>query len=386
MYWFQLWREYKLSLAELIAAFPEMQIIYSDKSVAIVENISQKQLLEKATFLGGTIKIMKVDALGWQSFEQYILTQAASHQWKFHYWLSILWFNKSLKKELLTLKKILKASWVSSRFVNKDFKNVNTAQILWEKLVQRSTDFTFINAVWGCIWTTIWIQDIAAYSQRDYSKKRDMQVGMLPPKLCQIMLNLWLPFCTWWRERTCSVYDPFVGLWTLLIEAKLMWFTDLYGSDISQQMVETASQNVGSSLGSIEKLNAKFIHEVSFWEQVKDWMIVTEWFLWEIMTQKNISKERIQVQRDSLTKLYKAFFTHLQKWRFTWTLVMSFPFWEIKWKYQFFEEVYTVLDSYCEILPFFSEDFSQHPTKVWSLLYKREKQLVGREIFILKMK
>jgi hypothetical protein len=40
----------------------------------------------------------------------------------------------------------------------------------------------------------------------------------------------------------------------------------------------------------------------------------------------------------------------------------------------------------CEILPFFPEDFNLKSTKTWSLLYKREKQLVWREIFKLRIK
>jgi hypothetical protein len=36
----------------------------------------------------------------------------------------------------------------------------------------------------------IFIQDIDAYSARDTGKTRDMEVGMLPPKLAQMMLSL----------------------------------------------------------------------------------------------------------------------------------------------------------------------------------------------------
>jgi len=34
------------------------------------------------------------------------------------------------------------------------------------------------------------VQDIENYSKRDYGKTRDMEVGMLPPKLAQMMLNI----------------------------------------------------------------------------------------------------------------------------------------------------------------------------------------------------
>jgi hypothetical protein len=50
------------------------------------------------------------------------------------------------------------------------------------------------------------------------------------------------------------------------------------------------------------------------------------------------------------------------------------------------EEIYEILSKYCEILPLFPTFFENLATKMWSLLYKRENQLVGREIFKLKVK
>jgi tRNA G10 N-methylase Trm11 len=63
---------------------------------------------------------------------------------------------------------------------------------------------------------TIACQDIDAYTKRDTSKSRDMVVGMMPPKLAQIMINL----ATEGRKEI--IYDPFCGLGTILIEAANM--------------------------------------------------------------------------------------------------------------------------------------------------------------------
>jgi tRNA G10 N-methylase Trm11 len=302
-----------------------------------------------------------------------------------------LWDKFNLKTTLLKLKKQLKKWWISSRFVNKDFKSINSATVIWENLVKRWTDFSMmINRKKEYLWKTIWIQDINAYSKRDYAKSRDMQIWMLPPKLSQMMINLASPTNiihppagTSFEKGRWVIYDPFIGLWTILIEAELMWFTGLYGSDLNETMVEKATEN---TKWIIEKLNAKFINEATFFDKVKDWIIVSEWYLWEVMTQKNISRERIWEQRKGLEKLYIPFFENLKKWGFTWTIVISFPFWEIRWSYHYFEEIYDILSEKCEILPFFPEDFNLKATKSWSLLYKREKQLVWREIFKLKIK
>lgn len=373
---FQLWREWRLSIAEILAVFNNPEIIDYTSDYLIIDWIHKDKVLEKAPNLWWTIKIMEVFSLEGISFEEKILDIATWTEWKFKYWITSLWDKFNLKTTLLKLKKQLKIWGISSRFVNKDFKWLNSATILWENLVKRETDFSLmINKRKEFLWKTIWIQDINAYSKRDYAKSRDMQIWMLPPKLSQMMINL-----ANWKE---VIYDPFIGLWTILIEAELMWFTGLYGSDLNETMVKKSSEN---TKWIIEKLNAKFINEATFFDKVKDWIIVSEWYLWEVMTQKNISRDRISEQRKGLEKLYIPFFENLKKWWFTWTIVISFPFWEIKWSYHYFEEIYSILEQKCDILPFFPEDFNLKATKSWSLLYKREKQLVWREIFKLKIK
>jgi hypothetical protein len=43
-------------------------------------------------------------------------------------------------------KKLLKEKGISTRFVNKNFTNLSSAQIIGEDLVERKTDFTLIVA------------------------------------------------------------------------------------------------------------------------------------------------------------------------------------------------------------------------------------------------
>ena len=380
---FQLGREFRLSIAEILSVFNNVEIINYTSDFLVIDWVSTEEVLKESSRLWWTIKIMEIFSLEKISFEEQILDLASETEWKFKYWITSLWDKFNLKTTLLKLKKELKKSWISSRFVNKDFKWLNSATILWENLVKRKTDFSLLkNKSKEFLWKTIWIQDINAYSKRDYEKSRDMQVGMLPPKLSQMMINLASPQLDSPKGKG-TIYDPFVWLWTILIEARLMWFDGLYWSDLNPRMVETAREN---SRWVIEKLNAKFVNEGSFWSKVKDGIIVSEWYLWEVMTQKNISKDRILEQRKGLEKLYVSFFENLKKGWFSWNIVISFPFWEVKGNYYYFEEIYSILEEMCEILPFFPEDFNLKSTKTGSLLYKREKQLVGREIFKLKIK
>ena len=380
MYGFQLWREYKLSIAELLIIFSEWKTIYFDKQVLILDWINKDNILKILPRLWWTIKVFNVEEIKEEEIYNKILLEAKKNEWKFKYWLSLFFSSTWYIKNILNkTKKTLKENNISSRFVNKDFKNLSSAQILWEKLIQKKSDFNFIKSEEKIFfWTSIWIQDINEYSKRDFQKERDMQTWMLPPKLAQIMINL-----SEWK----NVYDPFVWLWTILIESIITWNNEVYWSDLSEKMVKNTINNIKkfSWINSkIEKLNAKFIEESEFLKKAD--VIVTEWYLWEIMTQSNISHERIEKQKESLIKIYEPFFAWLKKANFKWNIVISFPFWELKWKIFYFTNIYDIIKMYCNIQKIFPTDFSLSETRLWSLLYKREKQLVGREIFKLKIK
>jgi hypothetical protein len=130
--------------------------------------------------------------------------------------------------------------------------------------------------------------------------------------------------------------------------------------------------------------NAKYIDEVKF----LDWVdaIVTEWYLWEIMTKNNITIERIEKQKAKLLDLYEWFFSWLKKLNFKWNIVISFPFWEVYWKYLYFLEIYNKINEYCIVNKLLPECVKFSETRFGSLLYKRDSQLVWREIFSLKLK
>jgi len=377
---FQLGREYKLSVAEILTVFPEWKTVYLDMAFLILEWLKKEDVIKKADMLGGTIKIIEI-------LNSSILKESENNEWKFKYWLSIFWEKWNLKKKLILIKKELKWAWISSRFVNKDFKNLSSAQIIWEKLVNSGTDFTEISNNWiNYFGKTLWIQNIYAYSKRDYSKERDMQTGMLPPKLCQIMINI---------SKWQTIYDPFVWLGTVLIESINMWNIKVYWSDLNEVMVETTWKNIIDFStnrwykledSKVIKLNAKFINESEILLEKDIDSIITEWYLWEMMTKKNISTDRINKQKDSLISIYEKFFANLEKINYKWNLVICFPFWELKWIYIYFNGIYSIISKYCNIEPMFPSNCELETTKSWSLLYKRDKQLVWREIFKLKMK
>jgi hypothetical protein len=58
------------------------------------------------------------------------------------------------------------------------------------------------------------------------------------------------------------------------------------------------------------------------------------------MTQKNISIHTIEKQKESLKKIYSRFFSGLKRANYKGKVVISFPFWEFKKKYFYFNEGY----------------------------------------------
>ena len=395
-FWFQLWREWKLSVAELINFFPKSEIIFCGSWVLILGNIEKSYLQENFYKLGWTIKIFELDFFAnIEDIYESILETALNTEWKFKYSLNLFW-EKSLKLEniLKKTKNLLKNKSISARYFNKDdWKNLSSAQILRNSILKKWFDFNIIN-LWNIFYfgKTLEVQDIDSYSKRDFSKNRDMQVGMLPPKLCQMMINIWK------ESKDCeskNVYDPFVWLGTVLIEALNMWIPKVFWSDLSEKMVDESRKNISDFISKnllknisfkIEKLNAKFINESEILQKEKIDLIVTEWYLWEIMTKKNISLDRINKQKESLLSIYSKFFENLAKVDFSWRIVICFPFWELNGKFIYFNEILEILNKFCVIENIFKNSEINLSSKSGSLLYKREKQLVWREIFKLKIK
>ena len=395
-FWFQLWREWKLSVAELINFFPKSEIIFCGSWVLILGNIEKSYLQENFYKLGWTIKIFELDFFAnIEDIYESILETALNTEWKFKYSLNLFW-EKSLKLEniLKKTKNLLKNKSISARYFNKDdWKNLSSAQILGNSILKKWFDFNIIN-LWNIFYfgKTLEVQDIDSYSKRDFSKNRDMQVGMLPPKLCQMMINIWK------ESKDCeskNVYDPFVWLGTVLIEALNMWISQVFWSDLSEKMVDESRKNISDFISKnllknisfkIEKLNAKFINESEILQKEKIDLIVTEWYLWEIMTKKNISLDRINKQKESLLSIYSKFFENLAKVDFSWRIVICFPFWELNGKFIYFNEILEILNKFCVIENIFKNSERNLSSKSGSLLYKREKQLVWREIFKLKIK
>ena len=155
---------------------------------------------------------------------------------------------KSALNEALKLKKMLVRHGRSVRVVENKEAVLSTTTSLHNGLSgknERKVELIKLESEW---YRVIGVQDIDAYAKRDQARPaRDAKVGMLPPKLAQILINLCGPL-----EPGSVVLDPFCGTGVVLQEALLMGYR-AYGTDISERMVDYSKKNLKWLTESIEK-------------------------------------------------------------------------------------------------------------------------------------
>ena len=146
---------------------------------------------------------------------------------------------KSATMEALKLKKILVRHGRSVRVVENKDAVISTASSLHNGLSGKNPRKVELMKTADGWYRVIGVQDIDAYSRRDQARPaRDARVGMLPPKLAQILINLCGPL-----PEDATILDPFCGTGVVLQEAILMGY-HAYGTDISERMIEYSKKNL----------------------------------------------------------------------------------------------------------------------------------------------
>lgn len=245
-------RQPEISLAELEAVFGVESV---QKIADNFAQIDTKQF--NINELGGTIKcakIIKELPLG-KNHKASLLTASNfinnyyGKKWRHQpnrITLGISAYNlkitpHDLQKTGLILKKNLKQSGVSLRLIPNEQLALSTATSHNNKLgySDNKVELLIIQTYNRLIIAeSRGVQNITAYTKRDRNRPcRDAFVGMLPPKLAQIMINL-----SGAKKAGC-LWDPFCGTGTVLQEARLKKI-NVYGSDLSQKMVDYSTKNM----------------------------------------------------------------------------------------------------------------------------------------------
>lgn len=325
------------------------------------------------------------------------------------------------KKILTGVKSQLKALDLSVRYMHLDFGNIVNVQSIHEKTVELGTEFAVFFVVQQAIVAhLIGVQDIGGYAQRDLGKpERDMDVGLMPPKLVQMMINIA------GVEKGQALYDPFCGTGGILLEGAMMGITS-YGSDIDENAVEQAKKNLewilktqtpksqNSKTPNIIKTKAKRIDgkelELSYPYLkaskhqlfVKDARkldsisfpfdaVVTEGYLGPIL-KREVTPNQLAHIEGEINVLYQAFFEAIARYaaKRHAAIVCCLPFYIVDEKpvtlQKPLESILALGYTASDLVPgWVYQRLGVVKNKRKSLLYARKNQHVGREIFLFRL-
>ncbi len=225
-----------ISLAELSAYFGE-----SVKKIAPNLAVFESNKAVDINRFGGTLKIGRLIS---ENPVDYLLN-LNSDDGKFtgKFTIGVSDYSRSARKfksqgEALKIKKILVRHGRSARVLQNSDAVLSTATSHHNQMGEKDGHVEFL--INGREWYVLTgVQNITAYKNRDQARPaRDAKVGMLPPKLAQILINLCGPI-----KEGSRILDPFCGTGVVLQEASLMGYK-VYGTDLSDRMIEYSEKNL----------------------------------------------------------------------------------------------------------------------------------------------
>jgi len=300
----------------------------------------------------------------------------------------------SLQRAGVALKKELVFAGVSTRFVAPQRSECALSSVVVEKnhlLEQGNAEWVLLqNGDEWHIGKTTAVQEFEEFSKRDWHRPyRDMRVGLLPPKIARIMVNLSE------QPKSATLLDPFCGLGTVLQEALLLGYSHLLGSDLEQKQVDATNKNIEwliqSSSEKIEdalpfaakKCDARKLQSC-FSDHAVD-AVITEPYLGPILHQHSTAITK-SVQ-DDLCVLYVDSFREWKKiLKKNGRIIIVFPVWLFHGKKIFLpclEEI-KKLGYKNETIPANLSRFIAEKTERGSIIIAREGQHVGRELFVFE--
>ncbi|MBQ9017794.1 methyltransferase domain-containing protein [Candidatus Saccharibacteria bacterium] len=275
---------------------------------------------------------------------------------------------KNASLEALKLKKILVRHGRSVRVVENKNATLSTATSLHNGLSGKNPHKIELVKVQNSWFRVIGVQNIDAYARRDQARPaRDAKVGMLPPKLAQILINLCGPL-----PAGSRILDPFCGTGVVLQEALLMGYT-AYGTDLSERMVEYSEKNLkwlDKGNYTVEQGDATSFH----WQPPID-AVACEGYLGRPMS--TVPPEiKLKTEKQECSAIILGFLKNLSgQIRPGTPVVVAAPAWLRE------NGVYSRLEILDEI-EHMGYNVSNKTRE--GLLYHRESQIVARDIIILR--
>ncbi len=390
MYVVILGRQPELSIAELEKVYGENLLTPLSAQAALVDSQSID-----VSRLGGAQKVGQVlfdtDKKDWQKLSkriiQYCMDNWSSSEAKITLGISVYGAEldpRIIQKTGIIIKQALKKEGVSLRLVPNSEPALNTAASHHNKLgstinkheilvVYSNTDKVYVAESIGA-------QNISAYAARDQKRpRRDSRIGMLPPKLAQIMINLANPQLPTTNPQILTLLDPFCGTGVVLQEAALMGH-GIYGTDLDERMIRYSRDNL-NWLADTHKLQFDwYLHQGdatdTSWRQPIS-VVVSETYLGQPFTSTPTTEKLADVCKNCdliITKFLKNIAPQISS---DTPLCLAVPAWRDKNG----NITHLPLINNLEKLGFKRHQFKNVSSN--KLIYFREDQIVARELLVL---
>ncbi len=369
-------REPKISLAELEAVFSSNKVKQLSPQLALVTAHSIP--LER---LGGTIKAAQLID---EPIQDYLSNLPAG---KITLGISDYSEHANPRKtwELaLKYKNMLKRHGRNVRLVPNGKSSVLTSAASHHNQLGEKTNHIEIVKFSKYTGISIGTQNITAYAKRDQARPaRDAFVGMLPPKLAQILLNLATA-----GAQTGTVLDPFCGTGVILQESVLMGYS-AYGTDLSEKMINYSQKNLDWITGRTPRLQKtdapKLFLEVGDatnhqWKATKPDFIASETYLGHPLSAPPAEIKLKQFQQDAkilLTGFLKNLANQISSGA---QLALATPAWKRP------DGSYSGVNILDEVDKLGYNTVKYRYASYDDLLYYREDQIVARQIIVLRKK
>lgn len=300
---------------------------------------------------------------------------------------------KDLEKHFLSLKKEFKEKGQKCRFVTSREPTLSSVVVSKNKLLTAGAEITiFITEERIYFGKTVTVQNFASYSFRDYGRPgRDMAVGLMPPKLARILINLSQ------ARESAVILDPFVGCGTVLAEAILMGYKNLVGSDINLNVLNQVRQNLDWLVLNYKIDPAKIAVKLfsldarDLGKNLEPYSVdvaVTEPYLGPPLSVR-LSEGKIKMIMTNISQLYLDFFSGLKKvLKPGGRLVMIWPVFRGPTGLYSLPILEKALEKGWQKIDLIPAGFKNYKFKELtprgSILYSREDQRILREIFVFK--
>jgi tRNA G10 N-methylase Trm11 len=385
-------RQPAISIAELEQVYGDVSW-FSETSALIEADSVDIQRLGGSQKVG--IVVLQVPGRDWRAASMKIV-QHYSKAWakldgKITLGISAYGFSegpRDIQKTGLVLKSKLKPTGTSLRLVPNQEAALSTATSHHNKLglSDNKVELIVVRGQSGIVIAeSTGAQNITALAARDQGRpRRDAFVGMLPPKLAQIMINLAGPLTSDPNYDIVQprILDPFCGTGVILQEASLMRYA-VYGTDLSEKMIRYTRDNLNWIQEKEHFKNSWFLHEgdamTTTWEKPIA-AVVAEGYLGQPFSAPPSNSKLVEVRGNTnhiLSEFLKNLATQIDPGT---PVVLAVPAWKDV------EGHFTHLPLITKVEELGYRYVELRNARPDQLLYFRPDQIVAREILVLVKK